>query len=137
MPLIPSAPPLTLPPIAPPLPDVNSLSLKGVGLVVVRPFVHRRYVKRAVECDERQLRQVDLMELLEDNLPHARVPCRQFLLEEGIQGRIAVEVKVLSFGWELVARKLDRIVGVIAIAICKLGDVIPAGHSSHRWGCLP
>src|SRR5438034_8912250 len=106
MPLIPSAPPLTLPPIAPPLPDVNSLSLKGVGLVVVRPFVHRRYVKRAVGCDERQLRQVHLMELLEDNLPHACVPCRRSVLEEGIQGSIAVQLIVWSCGWHVVARDL-------------------------------
>src|SRR6266516_2147648 len=123
MPLIPSAPPLTLPPIAPPLPDVNSLSLKGVGLIVVRPFVHRPYVKRAVECDERQLRQVDLMELNEDSLPHARIPCRQFLLVEGIQRRVAVEVSVAStaFGWDLVAREQGGIVGVIAKALRPLG----------------
>ena len=49
---------------------------------------------RAVEHDERKLRQVDLMDLIEDLLPHARIRCRLFLSVEGIQAWVAVEVKV-------------------------------------------
>src|SRR5438067_6475110 len=69
---------------------------KGPGLVVVRPLAHDREIIHAVEYDERELRQVDLMDLHEDLLPRAWIRCRQFLLVKGIQGRVAVEVNVRS-----------------------------------------
>src|SRR2546423_15038226 len=97
--------PLTLPMIAPPLPDVGGLSLKGAGLVVVRPLAHDRWAQRTVEHDEGEARQVDLMDLIEDLLPDARIHCRHFLLVEGSQVMVAVEGKVLSLGRDLVARK--------------------------------
>src|SRR6266705_3104433 len=98
---------LTLPVIAPPLPDVDGASLNGAVLVVVRPLAyHREVYRRAEEHDERQLSQVDLMDLIEELLPQSRIRCRQFLLVEGIQGRVAVEVNVGgSRGRDLVARE--------------------------------
>src|SRR5438045_268088 len=123
---------LTLPAIAPPLPNVNRISLIGAGLIVMCPFAHDRYIRLAVERDERELCQVDLVELIEDLLPLARIRCRQFLPVEGIQGSVAVEVIVTSFGWgRLVAREQIGIIGVIAKGVLKLGDIIPACHSSR------
>src|SRR5439155_14664421 len=84
--------PLTLPPIAPPLPDVDRLERNGAGLVVVSPLARDRELCRAVEHDEREVRQVDLVDLCEELLPQSRIRCRQFLPVEGIQGRVAVEV---------------------------------------------
>ncbi len=57
---------LTLPPIAPPLPDVDGLSCSGARLVVMCPFAYDRYIEREVERDERKIRQVDVMNLTED-----------------------------------------------------------------------
>src|SRR5437763_15313943 len=94
-------PPLTLPIFTPPLPGLPCA--KGPGLVVVRPLAHDREIIPAVEYDERELRQVDLMDLHEDLLPLAWIGRRLFLLVEGIQRMIAVKVKVLSRGRELVA----------------------------------
>ena len=54
------------------------------------------------------------MDLLEDLLPHAGIRCRLFLCVEGIQGRVAVEVNVVSIGRDLVACQQDGIVGVVA-----------------------
>ncbi len=124
---------LTLPLFAPPLPDVDGLSHKGAGLIVVRPLVHQVDVCRAVERDEGELRQVDLMDPMEELLPHAWIHCRLFLRVEGIQGRIAVEVQVGShaFRWNLVAREHEGIVGVIAQAGRILCDVIPARDRSR------
>src|SRR5437764_15221372 len=109
-------PSLTLAMIAPPLPDVDGLSDKGTGLVVVRPLAHDREIIHAVEYDERELRQVDLMDLHEDLLPRAWIRCRQFLLVKGIQGRVAVEVNVRSTSLrrDLVTQEHPGIVGVIA-----------------------
>ena len=87
---------LTLPIIAPPLPDVFVLEAKGTGQVVVRPLAHHVDLWRAVEHDEGEVRQVDLMDLREDLLPRAWIQCRQFLLVEGIQRVIAVEIKIAS-----------------------------------------
>ncbi len=95
-------------------------------------LVHHRNVCRAVEHNEREIIQVDLMDLMEDILPCALIHCRQFLLIEGIQGMIALEVHVASaLGWDLVACKLDRIVGVIGIRYSKLGDIVPPRHPSR------
>ena len=67
------------------------------------------------------------MDLVEDLLPHTLIGRRLFLLEEGIQVMVAVEAKVLSLGWELVARPCGGIVGIIEVAVCPLGDIIPSG----------
>jgi len=75
---------LTLPLVAPPLPDVD-VGIKVAALVVVRPLVHHREAsRRAVECDEGELRQVDRMDLSEDLLSRACIRCRQFLCVEDI-----------------------------------------------------
>src|SRR6266566_3502819 len=129
--LMDSALPLTLPIFTPPLPGLPCA--KGPGLVVVRPLAHDREIIQAIEYDERELRQVDLMDLHEDLLTRARIRCRQFLCVKGIQGRIAVEGQVLSIGRDLVAREQDGIVGVIAKAKRPLADVIPACYRSRRW----
>src|SRR6516164_4545224 len=118
----------TLPPIAPPLPDVDGLSSDGANLVVMRALANNSDGLHAVEHDEREVRQVDLMNLLEDLLPHAWIRCRQFLLVEGIQVRVAVEGNVISMRWDLVARKQRGIVGVVAKAVQELGDIIPARY---------
>jgi hypothetical protein len=75
--LLSSPPRLTLPLVAPP-PDVGGLSLKGTGLVVVRPLVQYGYIIHAVEHDERELRQVELMDLKEELLSQARTRRRLF-----------------------------------------------------------
>src|SRR5215472_3963607 len=98
-------PHLTLPLVAPPLPDVDGLSSKGAGQVVMCPLAYDCYIEREVERDERNIRQVDLMNLLEDLLPQPMIRCFPFLLVEGIQGMVAVEVNVVSVGVKLVARQ--------------------------------
>ena len=79
--------PLTLPIFTPPLPGLPCA--KGPGLVVVRPLAHDREIIHAVEYDERELRQVDLMDLHEDLLPRAWIRRRLFLVVEGIQRLVA------------------------------------------------
>ena len=123
---------LTLPVVAPPLPDID-VGFKVAGQVVVRPLAHDREVCRAVERDEGELRQVDRMDLTEDLLPRTRIRCRQFLCVEGIQSRVAVEGQVESIGRDLVACQYHRILGVIAKAPRPLGDVIPARYRSRGW----
>ena len=95
-----STPHLTLPIVAPPLPDVDA-GFNGAMLVVVRPLAHHVDVRRAVEYDERENCQVDLMDLIEDLLPHAWIYCRLFLPVESIQSMVAVESKVFSIGRKL------------------------------------
>ena len=100
-------------------------------MVVVCSFTHDRWIQRAVEHDKGKHRQVDVMDLVEDLLPHTWVCCRLFLCVQGIQGRVAVEVQVASLGWgRLVALEQYGIIGVIAPAHRKLGDVIPACDGS-------
>ncbi len=45
----------------------------------MRPLVHQHKVCRTEEHNEGELRQVDLVDLLEDLLPHARIRRRLFL----------------------------------------------------------
>ena len=132
---------LTPPVIAPPLRHVIGFA-KGSWQVVVRPFVRQHKICRAEEHDKGELRQVDLMDLLEDLLPHAGICRRLFLGKELIQGRIAVEVKVESIKvigrrWKLVAGKQTGVIRVVVKIGRKLGDVIPVRHGSRRRGCLP
>jgi hypothetical protein len=94
---------LTLPAIAPPLPHVEVVFSKGPGQVVVCPLAHDGEECWAIEGDERQLLQVDLMDLTEDLLPLAHIRCRQFLCVKSIQGVVAVEFPVVSVGRDLVA----------------------------------
>ena len=95
---------LTLPPITPPPLDIG-LTHKRVDLVVVCSLMHQRDGWCAVEHNERESCQVDLMDPMEDILPCALIHCRQFLLVQSIQGMIAVEVNIASsaLGWDLVA----------------------------------
>ena len=69
---------LTLPMVAPPLPD-DGLSRNGADLVVVHTLARDRHIWAAEEHDERELRQVDFVDLLEEPLPQARIRCRLFL----------------------------------------------------------
>jgi hypothetical protein len=71
-----SAPLLTLPVIAPPLRDVFVRDAEWTGLEVVRPLVHHIYILVAKENDERELRQVDEVDLNEDVLARTRIWCR-------------------------------------------------------------
>jgi hypothetical protein len=63
---------LALPVIAPPLPD-GGHSAKGAGLVVVRALAHDRDVCHALESDEWEIRQVAVMDLIENLLPLSSV----------------------------------------------------------------
>ena len=78
------------------------------------PLVHHSDARRAVEDDEGEVRQVDGVDLRKDLLPRAGIWCRQFLLVEGVQGMIAVEVSIASIGRELVTREQRGIVGVMS-----------------------
>ena len=84
---------LTLPPIAPPLCDVVSIGI-GSGQVVVRPLVRHREYCPTEEHNERELPQVDPVDLNKDLLAHPRICRRLFLGIQSIQGRIAVEVRL-------------------------------------------
>src|SRR2546421_11712876 len=107
-------PNLTLPLVAPPLPDVVELIEKRTYLVVVRTLTHHREAaQQTVKRDEGELCQVELMDLPEDLLTRTCIHCRLFLLVEGIQSRIAVETVVSSLGGELVAGEQGGIIGVI------------------------
>ena len=99
--LVASVPRLTLPMVAPPLPDVDGVccKCKGAGLVVVRPLAHDREVCWAVEHNEGVLRQVDLVDLMEDLLPLARIRCRQFMCVE-VMPRWSPDGKRLTYSRE-------------------------------------
>src|SRR2546425_990988 len=130
---------LTLPLIAPPLPDVDGLRCaQGSWQVVVCPLAHHRYVDWTVEHDERKFRQVDTMNLHEDLLPLSRIRYFLLLSVEGIQCMVAVEVNIESIGRELIARQYPGIIGIIGRARggFKLGDVISARHGSRGRGGL-
>src|SRR5213080_1174131 len=82
------------------------------------------------------------MDLNEDLLPHAGICRGLFLGKELIQGRVAIEVKVESIKvighrWKLVAGKQTGVIRVVVKIVRKLGDVIPACHSSCGRGCHP
>ena len=84
----------------------------------MRSFVRQRVPCRPVEHNEGELRQVDLMDLLEDLLPHARICRGLFLSKKLVQGGVAVEVKVesikvISCRWKLVAGKQAGIIRVV------------------------
>ena len=81
--------------IAPPLCDVVGIA-KGPWLVVVRSPVHQREWCHSGEYNEGELRQVDIMDLLEDLLAYPWICCRLFLGVQGIQGTVAVEAEVES-----------------------------------------
>src|SRR5437764_15393896 len=115
-----SAPPLTLPFFTPPLPDVAGLSLNWAELVVVGPLMHQCLVCRAIEHNERQCRQVNLVNLMEEWLAHPGIHRRLFLPVEGVQRSVAIEREVLSIGGDLVARQYGGIVWVIAKVIIPL-----------------
>ena len=84
--LVASAPRLTFPLVTPPLPDIVELIEKRANLVVVRSLTHHREAaQQTVKRDERELCQVELMELSEDCLSSARIHCRQFLLVHRIR----------------------------------------------------
>ena len=89
---------LTLPPIAPPLSDVFVRDGHGTGLEAVRPLAQHIDIIHAIEKDERKVCQVDRVDLLEEVLPRTLIRCRQFLLVEGVQSRIAVEIEIGSIG---------------------------------------
>jgi len=122
---------LALPMIAPPLPDVDGLSRNRAGLVVVCSLAHHRQGERAEERDERKVRQVDVMDLLEELLPHSRIRCRQFLPVEGIQGMVAVQGIGCCSRRDLAAPEQERIIRIIEVIVLPLGDVEPARHGSR------
>jgi hypothetical protein len=120
-------PSLTLAVIAPPLRDIG-LTAKRADLVVVCSLPHHPDRLRAVEHDEREICQIDLLDLREDTLTRVYIHCCQLLLVQGVEGWVAVEVNVGSrtLGRNLVAREQLEIVGVIKPAFPKLRNVLPA-----------
>ncbi len=88
---------LTLPVVTPPLPDVVEEIEKWAYLVVVCPLMHHREAaQQTVKRDERQLSQVELMDLTEELLPCADIHRRPFLCVELIQCTVAVKRPVES-----------------------------------------
>ena len=125
------APGLAVTSIAPPLPDVDGLRRAFWARIVVfhANLVHGD-VYRAVERGEREVRQIDLVDLVEDLLTHSWISCGLLLREEFVQRRVAVEGKIGSSGRELGASKQRRVIGVVGPRILKLEEIIPACYCS-------
>ena len=87
-----------------PQPDlVIFLSSHRARIVVLgRDLVHRD-VRWRVQRDEREVSQVDLVDLIKDLLPRSWIGRSLFLREQGIQLMVAVEVDVEASRRELVA----------------------------------
>src|SRR2546426_7827650 len=102
---------LTLTVRAPPLPDVDGLRRTFWARIVVihANFVHGD-IHRTVERDEREVRQIDLVDLVEDLLAHVWISRALLLHEEFVQRRVAVEGKIGPTGRELGAAKQRRII---------------------------
>jgi hypothetical protein len=60
------------------------------------------------------------VDLLEDVLPRTRIRCRQFLLVEGVQSRVAVGANVLATSQQ------RRVIRVPVKVKTELGDIVPA-----------
>src|SRR5579875_2070268 len=121
----------------PPLPDVDGFrsALRAGGIVMRGVLVHSN-VNRAIERDEGELRQVDLVFLVEDVLALSRVSRGLLLQEQLIQAWVAVEGDVETVGRNLVAGKQARIVGVIGQRILELCDVIATRNRAGRRGSV-
>src|SRR5260221_442227 len=86
---------LTFPLIAPPLPNVEGrFSIKSARLMVVRSLTCNRELYPTVKHDDGKVRQIDLMDLIEDLLSHSRICSFLFLLIKSLQGRITIEAHI-------------------------------------------
>jgi hypothetical protein len=81
--------------------------------------------------NERELRQVDLVDLMEELLPCAEIHRRPFLCVELIQCKVIVKRPVESHWRELFALEQRGIVGVIDKSPRPLRNIIPAQHGSR------
>src|SRR6266852_3871901 len=116
----------------PPLPDVDRFRCaKWSGVVVMRGVLVHSDIRRAVQRDERVVRQVDLVDLVKDLLAGGWVRRCLFLSEQLIQRRVTVEVDIEASRRELVAGEQRRVVGVIRQGILELANVIPSGYSAR------
>ncbi len=102
----------------------------------MRALVRYRKVLFPVEHDEGELRQVNLVNLPENLLPHARIRRRLFLSKQIVQGTITVEVDIEAGRENLVAGEQVGVIRVVVQAVLKLGNVIPVRHRSRRRGGL-
>ena len=118
--------------IAPPLRDVVAIG-KSSGQVVVRALVYHREANQTVEHNEGELRQVDLVDLLENLLPHSRIGRGLFLDKEFVQSPVAVEVDILAGRRKLVAGEAAGVIRVVRPTVRKLRDVVSASHGSRGW----
>jgi len=118
--------------VTPPLPDIGS-HRNGVGLEVVRSLTNHFIVKWAVEHNERELLQVDLMDLTEDSLPLSWIDSCLFLFIKSIQSMVAVSAKVATHRRQLVACQNPGIVGIIEKVISPLADIKPTRNGSCGW----
>ena len=73
-------------------------ALSGCGLEVVRPFVHQIYILPAKENNDRELRQVDVVDMLEDlSVSYTGIRCRQLPACRGqSKCRITVRASIVS-----------------------------------------
>ncbi len=110
---------LTLPLIAPPLPDIDrgSSQWHWAGSCA-SPCARIERSVALIERDEREVCQVDLMDLTEDLLPQPRIGCRQFLLCRAHPGHGCSRSTLYSIGRDLVAGEQGGIVRVIAKTRC-------------------
>ncbi len=93
-----------------------------------------RDVRRPVQRDEREVGQVDLVDLVEDLLPRSGIGRRLLLQEQLIQLVVAVEVNVEASRWKLVATEQRRVIGIIGKRIFELGDIIGARLATGQEG---
>ena len=112
---------------APPVHDINRLrGTFGTNYIVVSGVFDDGDIMRLVLGDEREVRQVDLVDLVEDCLASGGIGSLLLLSEELIQSRVAVEGIIASTiaigsGWDLTAGKDRRIVTVIDVGFLELG----------------
>ena len=99
--------------------------------------MHHRDICRAVEHDERQLNQVELMDLTEELLPCAEIHRRPFLCVELIQSTVTVKRPFESHWLEQFALEQGGIVGVIDKSPRPLRNIIPVQHGSRGRLRLP
>ena len=83
-------------------------------------------IQWAVERDKREVRQVDLMFLVESCLACVRIRSRLLLHDVGVQSMVAVEVDVEAVRWDLVTGYQGGVISIVGETILELGNVIGA-----------
>src|SRR6266566_1597394 len=111
--------------VTPPFPDVNCFQgTLWCWQIVVRTLFDHKHVKWAIQCDEWEVRQVNLMNLIEDILARNWINCLLFLRIEGIQRFVTVEVNVETIRRFLIAGEHQRVISVVVERVLELCNVI-------------